>query len=110
MINDVVQTGNRLSQNLDNPNKYNKLELNLQKRARSILDELDTLIVHKDRENLVESRATHVIQGAINLINYIRENYDAEQAGELERRLLNSIRTQEPDKFKRGVRRLRSDE
>ena len=110
MINDVVQTGNRLSQNLDNPNKYNKLELNLQKRARSILDELDTLIVHKDRENLVESRATHVIQGAINLINYIRENYDAEQAGELERRLLNSIRTQEPEKFKRGVRRLRSDD
>ena len=81
----------------------------MQKRARSILDELDTLLIHKDRENLVESRATHVIQGAINLINYIRENYDADRAGELERRLLNSIRTQEPEKFKRGVRRLRSD-
>ena len=52
----------------------------MQKRARSILDELDTMLVHKDRENLVESRATHVIQGAINLINYIRENYDAESA------------------------------
>ena len=82
----------------------------MQKRARSILDELDTLLIHKDRENLVESRATHVIQGAINLINYIRENYDADRAGELERRLLNSIRTQEPEKFKRGVRRLRSDD
>jgi len=55
----------------------------------------------------VESRATHVIQGAINLINYIREHYEAEQAGELERRLLNSIRTQEPEKFKRGVRRMK---
>ena len=82
----------------------------MQKRARSILDELDTLLVHKDRENLVESRATHVIQGAINLINYIRENYDAESAGELERRLLNSIRTQEPEKFRRGVRRMRSED
>jgi hypothetical protein len=81
----------------------------LQKKARSILDELDTLLVHKDRENLVENRATHVIQGAINLINYIRENYDAESAGELERRLLNSIRTQEPEKFKRGVRRMKSE-
>jgi tRNA G18 (ribose-2'-O)-methylase SpoU len=81
----------------------------LQKRARSILDELDTLIVHKDRENLVESRASHVISGAINLINYIRENYNAEEALELERRLLNSIRTQEPDKFRRGVRRLRNE-
>lgn len=82
----------------------------MQKKARSILDELDTLLVQKDRENIVESRATHVIQGAINLINYIRENFDAEQAGELERRLINSIRTQEPEKFKRGVRRIRSED
>lgn len=82
----------------------------MQKRARSILDELDTMLTHKDRENLVESRASHVIQGAINLINYIRENYDADQAGELERRLINSIRTQEPDKFRRGVRRMRSED
>lgn len=82
----------------------------MQKRARSILDELDTLLVHKDRENLVESRASHVIQGAINLINYIRENYEPAQAEELERRLLNSIRTQEPEKFKRGVRRMRSED
>jgi hypothetical protein len=82
----------------------------LQKKARSILDELDTLLVHKDRENLVESRASNVIAGAINLINYIRENYDAEQAGELERRLINSIRTQEPEKFKRGVRRMKSED
>ncbi len=81
----------------------------MQKRARSILDELATLQVHKDRENLVESRASNVIAGAINLINYIRENYEPEQAAELERRLLNSIRTQEPDKFKRGVRRIRNE-
>lgn len=82
----------------------------MQKRARSILDELDTLLTHKDRENLVESRASHVIQGAINLINYIKENYEPEQADELERRLINSIRTQEPEKFKRGVRRMRSED
>lgn len=82
----------------------------MQKRARSILDELDTLIVHKDRENLVESRASNVIAGAINLINYIREQYDPEQAAELERRLINSIRTQEPEKFKRGVRRMRGED
>jgi hypothetical protein len=82
----------------------------LQKRARSILDELDTMLVHKDRENLVESRASNVIAGAINLINYIRENYDADQAAELERRLINSIRTQEPEKFRRGVRRMKSED
>ena len=81
----------------------------MQKRTRSILDELAHLPVGKDRENLVESRAGHVIQGAINLINYIKENYDAEQASELERRLLNSIRAQDPAKFARGVRRFRGE-
>lgn len=79
------------------------------KRTRSILDELDSHFVSKDREHLLESRAGHVIQGAINLINTIRENYDAEAAAELERRLLNSIRAQDPTKFARGIRRLKSE-
>ena len=82
----------------------------MQKRTRSILDELDSLLVHKDKDNLVESRANHVISGAINLVNYIRENYDAEQAAELERRLINSIRSQDSSKFTRGVRRMRNED
>lgn len=81
----------------------------MQKQARSILDELDTLITHKDRESLVESRAVNVIAGAVNLLNYIREHYEPEQADELERRLLNSIRGQDPEKFKRGVRKIRNE-
>jgi hypothetical protein len=79
----------------------------LQKRTRSILDELDGLLAHKDKDNLVESRAGHVIQGAINLINYIKENYDSETALELERRLLNSIRSQDVSKFTRGIRKIK---
>jgi hypothetical protein len=82
----------------------------LQKKTRSLLEELDSLRLHKDKENLVESRASNVIAGAINLINYIREHYEPEQAAELERRLINSIRTQEPEKFRRGVRRLKSED
>ena len=81
----------------------------MQKKTRSILSELAEMPVTRDRANLVESRASHVIQGAINLINYIKENYDADAAGELERRLLNSIRAQDPAKFTRGVRRLKSE-
>ena len=78
----------------------------MQKRTRSILTELDELLTHKDKDNLLESRANNIINGAINLIKYIRENYDAEQALELERRLLNAIKGQDPSKFTRGVRRL----
>jgi len=82
----------------------------LQKRTRSILDELDGLLAHRDRSNLVESRASNVIAGAINLINYIKENYETEAAEELERRLINSIRSQDPNKFIRGVRRFGNNE
>lgn len=81
----------------------------MQKRSRSILDELDSMLVHRDRENLVESRASNIIAGAVNLINYIRENYDDETAQQLENRLLNSIRSQDPNKFIRGVRRLKGE-
>lgn len=82
----------------------------MQKRTRSILDELASIGAQKDRESLIESRANNVIASAINLMNYIKENYDAEVSSELERRLLNSIRSQDPQKFARGVRRLRNNE
>jgi hypothetical protein len=78
-------------------------------KTRSILDELDSHLVSKDREHLLESRAGHVIQGAINLINMIRENYPSEAAAELESRLLNSIRAQDPVKFTRGIRRIKNE-
>jgi hypothetical protein len=79
------------------------------RKTRSILEELDTLFVEKDKANVLEARADHVIQGAINLINTIRESYDSDMAAELERRLLNSIRAQDPNKFIRGIRRVRSE-
>lgn len=79
----------------------------MQKRIRSTLDELDNLLSHRDREHLLESRATNIIQSAINIINTIRENYSPDIAADLERRLINSIRGQDASKFVRGVRKLK---
>jgi len=81
----------------------------LQKRTRSLLAELDSLRIHKDKENFVETRAANVIQGAINLLQFIKENYDLETAGELERRLLNSIRSGDTSKFTRGIRKIKDE-
>ena len=82
----------------------------MQKQTRSVLTELDELLVHKDKSNLIESRANNIINGAINLINYIRESYDAETAIELERRFLNAIKRQDATKFSRGIRKLRNED
>lgn len=82
----------------------------MQKRTRSILTELDELLIHKDKSKLLESRADNIINGAINLIRYIHENYEPEVAGDLERRLLNAIKGQDPQKFIRGIRKLRDED
>ncbi len=81
----------------------------MQKRTRSILTELDSFKRERDRENFVEARATNVIQGAINLLHFIKENYDTDTAGELERRLINSIRSGDTAKFTRGIRRVKDE-
>lgn len=75
------------------------------KPTKSILDELTQTSLPCRRE-LVESRGHHVITSALNLLAVIRENYSMEIAEEIERRLINSIRTSDPSKFSRGVRKL----
>jgi hypothetical protein len=79
----------------------------VKRQTRSLLEELNSISVKKDAESVIETRATHVIDSAINLIATIRENFDPEAAFELEKRLLNSIRAADPAKFTRGIRKLR---
>lgn len=75
-------------------------------RTRSILQELNELAEIRNKDELFESRATNIINSAINLLDSIKKHYTAEQADELERRLLNAIRGQDPAKFTRGIRKI----
>jgi hypothetical protein len=78
------------------------------KRAtRSLLEELNSITLKKDNEAVIESRAAHVINSAINLLAIIKENFPQDQAYELERRFINSIKGGDPSKFTRGIRKLR---
>jgi hypothetical protein len=74
-----------------------------------LLEELNTISERKNGEAIVEARATHVINSAINLLNLIKENFNPEEAYELERRLINSIRGGDSSKFTRSIRRLRDN-
>lgn len=78
----------------------------MKRQTRSILHELNSMIVEKDRQHVMESRATNVIESAINLINEMHKHYDTETAGDLERRLINSIKHQDTKRFVRGIRRV----
>ena len=82
----------------------------MQKQTRNMLNELDDLLVRKDKSKLIEARADNIITGAINLINYIQECYDPEISAELERRLLNAIKSKDSLKFTRGIRKLKDED
>jgi len=79
----------------------------VQRKTKSLLEELNDFVAQKDRESVLEARAIHIIDSAINLLSSIRENFDPETAYELERRFLNSIKGADSSKFVRGVRKLR---
>jgi hypothetical protein len=79
----------------------------LKRTTKSLLEELNSISFKKNSENIVESRATHVINSAINLLAIIKESFPPEQAYELERRFINSIKSSDPTKFTRGIRKLR---
>lgn len=79
----------------------------MKRSTRSLLEELNNISKKRNSEEIIESRATHVIDSAINLLNLIRENYTTEQAYELERRMINSIKGGDSGKFVRSIRRLR---
>jgi len=83
----------------------------MQKKTRSILEELDSIYndryaADSERHYVVESRANNVIASATRLMEQIEELYSPEQAEALHKKLLNAIRLRDPKKFSRSVRRV----
>ena len=81
----------------------------MQKKTRSILEELSNISFKKDKENVVESRASHIIESAIRLISFIKENFDPETAYKLEKRFHSSIKNMDSNKFSKGVARIKEN-
>ena len=77
----------------------------MQKKTRSLLEELDSMYIERDQRHVIENRASNVIASAIRLLEQIDENYPEDQAENLKRKLLNAINQRDPAKFTRTVRR-----
>jgi hypothetical protein len=76
------------------------------RKSRSILEELNQISIDRDRNHVVENRAEHVINSAINLIEQMEKYYDDDTAKDLSNRLINSIRSKDSTKFSRGIKKL----
>jgi hypothetical protein len=77
----------------------------MQKKTRSLLEELDSMYIERDQRHVIENRASNIIASAIRLLEQIDASYNVEDAQNLQRKLLNAINQRDPAKFTRTVRR-----
>jgi hypothetical protein len=77
----------------------------MQKKTRSLLEELDSMYTERDQRHVIENRASNIISSAIRLLEQIDANYTPEQADNLTRKLINAIKLRDPGKFTRTVRK-----
>lgn len=79
----------------------------LDKNFRSLIDELSDIAPAKNRDLFIESRAQQVIASVTHLMKLIRESYNDADADDLQKRLINSLRTGDENKFRRGIKHIR---
>ena len=79
----------------------------MDKKFRGLIDELLDYAPQRDTELFIESRGQQVIASARNLIRLIRENFEADQADDLSKRLLRAIATGDESKFSRRLKAIR---
>ena len=77
----------------------------MQRQTRSLLQELDALGNNRDAHHIIESRAHNIITSAINLVELIKKHYPEEQAMILEKKLLSAIKSKEPTRFAKSLRK-----
>lgn len=83
--------------------------MSIHKTTRSLLEEFDDVFRISQKEEIIESRASHAIKSAINVLGLIRESFDPDLADELERRFILAIKGKDYSKFERGISKIKQE-
>lgn len=77
----------------------------MQKKTRSLLEELEAIGNDRDMTHVIENRAHNIITSAINLLELINRHYDKNTSEILERKLLGAIKGRDQNKFAKSIRK-----
>lgn len=77
----------------------------MEKKTRSLLEELEILSKNRDTKHIIENRANSIITSAIHLLEVIERNFTPEQSEILERKLLIAIKNRDSEKFLRSLKK-----
>lgn len=82
----------------------------MQKKTRSLLEELESLGNDRDMSHVIENRAHNIITSAINLIELINKHYDKDTAELLEKKLVSAIKGRDQARFSKSIRKNHENE
>lgn len=77
----------------------------MQRKTRSLLEELESIGQNRDVHHVIESRAHNIITSAINLLEMINKQYDPEKALVLEKKLLSAIKSRDQGRFSKSLKK-----
>jgi hypothetical protein len=77
----------------------------MQKKTKSLLEELQSFGDTRDMNHIIESRASNIISSAINLIELMEKHYSSEKAELLEKKLLSAIKGKDQERFSKSLRK-----
>jgi hypothetical protein len=81
----------------------------MQKRTKSLLEELESIGNNRDMNHVIENRANNVITSAINLIELMNRQYGSDKAELLEKKLLSAIKGRDAARFSKSIRKKNED-
>lgn len=77
----------------------------MQKKTRSLLEELESIGNNRDMSHVIENRAHNIITSAINLIELINKHYDSDTSELLEKKLISAIKGRDQARFSKSIRK-----
>ena len=77
----------------------------MKRRTRSILEEITSAAPGTTKKNIVENKSQHILESAINIIHEFYQVYNKEEAQDLHKKFINSIRSLDEKKFYRSLAR-----
>ena len=77
----------------------------MQKKTKSLLEELQSFGDTRDMNNIIENRASNIITSAINLIELFEKHYSSDKAELLEKKLLSAIKSKDQSRFTKSLRK-----
>jgi hypothetical protein len=81
----------------------------MKRQTRSLLEEINSISPKGDKSHLLESRGKNAINSIINLLEAIEKDYGSEIAGDMNKRIILSIKNRDDIRFVRGIKSLRKD-